>query len=224
MNNTLILPIHKKLLAIVATGESTHARGDGWRDTGVNICHGNIVKSMGTNGWPPILKLAEALRAASLIESVEESGKVVKTTQAGRDFLNGAASVVRQAKSAPLDIVSLHSRVREVSESLVLDGHYRQAITDTFIALDDYVKQACGLSENGTPLMQKAFSANDPVLILSADKEEQMGFMMLFAGAIKAIRNQYAHSLVNPQSKEATLEWLGFASALFRLVDQAKKK
>lgn len=124
----------------------------------------------------------------------------------------------------PLEIGHLHSEVVRVASSLVASGHYRQAITDTFIGLDKYVESKSGIKDSGASLMGKVFSADAPVLELSKEKEEQKGFMMLFMGAMKAIRNQYAHSLVDPKNKEEALEWLGFASALFRLADSAQKK
>jgi hypothetical protein len=38
---------------------------------------------------------------------------------------------------------------------------------------------------------------------------------------MKAVRNQYAHKVVSPANEQEAMEWLGFASALFRLVDRA---
>lgn len=126
-----------------------------------------------------------------------------------------------RVRGIPLEISLLHVEVQKVAAKLVEDGHYRQAITDAFILVDNYVQKQSGAVENGAPLMNKVFSAKNPILKLSDHEEEQVGFMQLFSGAMKAVRNQYTHKLVDPQTKEETLEWLGFASALLRLVDGA---
>lgn len=104
------------------------------------------------------------------------------------------------------------------------DGHLRPAIVDTFIGLEKYVQKASRSTAIGASLMQAVFSQAKPILRLSEHDEEQVGFMMLFSGAMKAIRNQYAHSLIDPKNAEEALEWLAFASALFRLVDAASAR
>jgi len=124
----------------------------------------------------------------------------------------------------PLALNNFHIEVQSAASSLVASGHLRQAILDTFISLDRYVKQKTGLSESGTSLMSKAFSGNSPVLKISDHLEEQVGFMNLFQGAMKAIRNQYAHDTIEPETEQIALEWLAYASALFRLVDAAKSE
>jgi len=119
---------------------------------------------------------------------------------------------------------AFHSEVVRVAGKSLKDGNLRAALIDAFIALDNYVQTKSSYhSATGTSLMQTVFSGNSPILQLSSDQEEQTGFMMLYAGAIKAIRNQYAHNVVSPSDEQEAMEWLGFASALFRLVDQAKK-
>lgn len=122
-----------------------------------------------------------------------------------------------------LSLERLHPEVRRVASRLVADGHYRQALIDAFIALDAYVQAASGVDLQGAPLMNTVFSQKSPVLRLSSKAEEQAGFMMLFAGAVKALRNAYAHKLVEPATADEALEWLGFASRLFHLVDGAER-
>lgn len=72
------------------------------------------------------------------------------------------------------------------------------------------------------PLMTEVFTKDDPVIRLSSDPEEQQGFMMLFAGVVKSVRNPKAHRLITQTDPQRTLEWLGFASVLFRLLDEGK--
>ncbi len=110
-----------------------------------------------------------------------------------------------------------------MAAQLFRDGHYGQAILDTFIELIDQVRLKAGLDLDGSPLMQKAFSKNAPTLIVSSDPDEQLGYMWLFSGAVMGLRNPRAHRRTrNPTAQEA-LEWLAYASALFRILDRAKK-
>ncbi len=69
--------------------------------------------------------------------------------------------------------------------------------------------------------MTTTFSKHNAVLKLSEEPEEQEGFMHLYLGAIKALRNKYSHDVdAKPESEAEAAEWLYFASALFRLLDR----
>ena len=119
-------------------------------------------------------------------------------------------------------LVNLHTTVRQVAGQLYADGHFRQAILDTYIALSTAVKDKSGLKTDNTPLMQSAFSPKNPTLIVSSDPDEQQGFMWLYSGAMMAIRNPKAHRLVVQTDRQRTLEWLYFASVLFRVLDETQ--
>jgi uncharacterized protein (TIGR02391 family) len=135
--------------------------------------------------------------------------------------------LLRDVKSMPagmqqqLTKLQLHPRLLEVAGQLFVDGHYRQAILDAYIALVEAVKRKTGLTVDNVPLMEQAFSPRNPRLQLSADSDEQQGYMRLFSGAVQAIRNPKAHRLIQQTDPGHTLEWLCLASALFRLLDQA---
>jgi uncharacterized protein (TIGR02391 family) len=122
-----------------------------------------------------------------------------------------------------VDLAALHPAVVKSSSKLAADGHLRQAIHDAFIALDQAVKEKSGIDALGDRLMNEAFTKNKPVLRLSQNDEEQEGFMHLYKGAIKAVRNRYSHDLVEPGSPEEAAEWLAFASVLFRCLDAAER-
>jgi uncharacterized protein (TIGR02391 family) len=122
--------------------------------------------------------------------------------------------------SQELARLALHPRVTEVAGQLFSNGHYRQAILDTYIALVEGVRRKSELALDNTPLMQQAFSPERPRLRVSSDKDEQLGFMWLFSGAVMAIRNPKAHRLLEQADPGRTLEWLCFASVLFRTLDE----
>ncbi|KYP79230.1 TIGR02391 family protein [Ferroacidibacillus organovorans] len=117
----------------------------------------------------------------------------------------------------------LHSRVKEVAGKLFQDGHYRQAILDTYIALVEQVKAKSGRYDlDGSTLMQQVFSPKSPKIIVSDDSDEQMGYMWMFSGAVMGIRNPKAHRLIQQTDPQKTVEWLSFASVLFKVLDDAQ--
>lgn len=115
----------------------------------------------------------------------------------------------------------MHPKVLAIAQSLMQSGHYRQAVLDVYIALIEEVKTRSGVHADGKPLMQTVFSVKKPVLRLSNDPDEQEGFMHLFEGAVQAIRHPKAHSIRFQASPDEALQWLTFASALFRRLEAA---
>jgi uncharacterized protein (TIGR02391 family) len=136
---------------------------------------------------------------------------------------NGDQTVPEEMKNR-LDLEGFHPLVIKHAGGLFADGHYRQAILDTYIALVDQVKSLSGRYDlDGTALMNTVFSPKTPKLSISTNVDEQLGFMWLFAGAVMGIRNPKAHAVTPNPDKQTTLEWLGFASVLFRILDGATK-
>ena len=120
-------------------------------------------------------------------------------------------------------LINLHAKVIEAAGSLFANGHYNEAILKTYIALSNAVQNKSQLKEDNTPLMRKAFSVGNPVLKISDDSGEQEGFMHLYEGAMMAIRNPKAHKVVDQTDPQRTLEWLSFASVLFRVLEDSQK-
>jgi len=156
-----------------------------------------------------------------LINSKPEGNLFIK----GGGYLNG-----EESKNGKVSIkvgnnllANLHPSVQEVASELFNNGHFRQAILDTYIALSVAVKRKSNLDVDNTALMRNAFSPKNPVLIAASDPGEQEGFMYLFAGAMLAIRNPKAHSLSEQSDPQRTLEWLSFASVLFKVLDGSHK-
>jgi uncharacterized protein (TIGR02391 family) len=123
----------------------------------------------------------------------------------------------------PIELSNLHPIVQRAAGELFMNGHYRQAILDTYIALVESIKVKSGKHNlDNTPLMQNVFSVNNPVISVSNDPDEQLGFMWLFSGAVMGIRNPKAHRLIDQNDPQRTLEWLSFASVLLRVLDDSK--
>ncbi|MEC0244160.1 TIGR02391 family protein [Paenibacillus dokdonensis] len=129
----------------------------------------------------------------------------------------------------PSKLDGLHPRVLGVAQKLFQDGHYRSAVLDTYVALDNDVRRKSRLQHDGTELMQKAFTINNKkgtneratILKVAGGDDPQQGAMWLFSGAVMGVRNVLAHDhSIHPSEQEA-LEQLYFASMLFRRLDQA---
>lgn len=118
-------------------------------------------------------------------------------------------------------LTHLHPTIQQVAGKLFADGHYRQALLDAFIAVDNAVQAKSLLTDTGTKLMEVAFSPSNPVLKIGDSPNEQQGFLALFRGAMLAIRNPKAHSLGGTHDAQRALEWLSFASVLLRNLDEA---
>jgi uncharacterized protein (TIGR02391 family) len=91
--------------------------------------------------------------------------------------------------------------------------------------LNSLVRLRSGLEIDGTALMEKAFSPNNPVLKFNAltsqsEKDEQKGFMQMFSGAVSGLRNPRAHGFVQDDPERA-LEFIAFVSLLAKLLEEA---
>jgi uncharacterized protein (TIGR02391 family) len=125
--------------------------------------------------------------------------------------------------------LTLHPVIRSASEKLFGGGHFREAALNAGIALIDYVKEKSGRKDlDGVSLMTTVFSVDNPTLTFSkrkhqSEKNEQLGHMYLFAGAVLAVRNPRAHGL-QPDSPEESLDAISFFSFLAKRLDRATKR
>jgi uncharacterized protein (TIGR02391 family) len=124
--------------------------------------------------------------------------------------------------------LELHPRIAGACGDLFRDGHYRNAVLDASLALENFVKEKSRLHDlTGAPLMRTAFSKNTPVLVFNdlrdqSDADEQEGLMHLFEGVMLALRNPRAHSLIQ-DSPEQALDYIALLDLLARRLDQAKR-
>jgi uncharacterized protein (TIGR02391 family) len=106
------------------------------------------------------------------------------------------------------------------------DGHLHDAVLNSVIAVFDLIRQKTGLKKDGEGLIGKALSTKDPYLILSdlesdSGTNDQIGFIQIFQGAYKGIRNPKAHSLQHDLTEGKAAQYLIFASLLARRIDEA---
>lgn len=133
-----------------------------------------------------------------------------------------------RVQAAFLDL-ALHPRIATVSTDLFRDGHYRNAVLDSAVALTNYVKEKSRRHDlDGAKLMREVFSRNAPTLAFNdltnqSDQDEQEGLMHLFEGAVLAFRNPRAHDL-DPDTAEDALECIAALSMLAKRLDRAQRK
>lgn len=104
-------------------------------------------------------------------------------------------------------------------------GHFADAVLAALKVVCREVRGRTGLMEDGTALMNKAFSAKKPYLVFDDPIPEtkeamQQGYMQLFAGAMMAVRNPKVHGLVEIDSRRC-VHFLFLASLLADKVAEA---
>src|SRR5260221_804702 len=119
--------------------------------------------------------------------------------------------------------LALHPKIDLAASELYRDGHYANAVEASVKALNLLVRLRSELDIDGTPLMEKAFSPNNPILKFNdlsdqSDRDEQKGFMMMFSGAVSGLRNPRAHGFIHDDPERA-LEFIAFVSLLAKLLD-----
>lgn len=159
-----------------------------------------------------VLGVLQAIRTVILKRMLEISPKIEQTTNS-----KGEHTEIHQSME------NLHPLIKSVAGQLFMDGYFRQAILDTYILLTETVKTKSGRYDlDGVPLMQTVFSIKNPIIKISDDPDEQLGFMWMFSGAVMGIRNPKAHRLIQQRDPQRTLEWLSYASVLLRALDDAQ--
>ena len=122
------------------------------------------------------------------------------------------------------------SSLRSASRDLFADGHYARAVEEAFKCLNNEVKDKAGLtSQDGASMMRSAFSPKKPALRLNplatqSERDEQQGYMDMFAGVMSGIRNPRAHDHQLHDDPDVALEMIVFANHLMRKLDGAVKK
>ena len=122
----------------------------------------------------------------------------------------------------------LHPRIVALARPRFEQGLYGDAVESCFKEINSAVKliyrDATGREADGAGLMNSAFSANDPVIRLTdlnsqSERDEQQGYMHIYAGAMTGIRNPKAHANINPDSRK-TLHLVALASLLMHRLDE----
>lgn len=121
----------------------------------------------------------------------------------------------------------IHPSISEVSRKRMKDGYFADAVEAACKALNsrvrDIVKDQTGEELDGAKLMQKAFSANNPIIAIAdcstvSGNDTQKGYMEIFAGVMTGIRNPKAHDN-NVITRDDALRKLILLSLLMYKID-----
>ena len=144
--------------------------------------------------------------------------------RAARDDL----SQTDRAKPQELyDHIVTHEQIRDVSRKRFLDGYYSDAVVEGFKCLNNAVKDKSGRTAlDGADLMRTVFSANSPILKLNvfqsqSDRNEQLGYMDIFAGSMTGIRNPRAHDHQIVDEPKKALDILVLANHLMQMLEES---
>ena len=118
------------------------------------------------------------------------------------------------------------------AESEMESGQYRHAVRRAAEEFSIRVASLSGLNEmSGRSLMERAFQRGDPVLPLRprpgtrsprSERNELDGLREFSTGLMAAVRNVFTHETEPQISRAEAMEWLGFISALHRILDRAE--
>ena len=93
----------------------------------------------------------------------------------------------------------VHARVIQYCNEDLLKENYFHAVLEATKSLAEQVRQLSNLTEDGSPLYDKAFSTSSPYLILNSlqtesEKNQQKGFCLMLKGINSMVRNVTAHT------------------------------
>ncbi len=146
------------------------------------------------------------------------------------------ASIISNEKRNELNLDSsnfwhlLHPEIAKVSQTLFETNHFAESIVAAFkevnVVVKTRVKNVSGIELDGTKLMQKTFSTENPILLLGdidtlTGKDLQQGYQQIFTGSILGIRNPNSHenSIID---ENRAIHLLFLASLLMHKIDEAK--
>ena len=154
--------------------------------------------------------------------TVEDANSIIRyflSLRSGRQFDNSD------------DMELIHPDIIRVAAPRIKAGQYADAVEAAFKEINNRVKKTVrhllDVELDGTQLMQQVFSPGRPLLLVAdnletkSNKDTQQGYMMMFSGAMSAIRNPKAHENM-VISREDALRKLYFASLLMFKLDAAK--
>jgi uncharacterized protein (TIGR02391 family) len=167
------------------------------------------------------------LKHESFINVVEEIQSWPKTSISTQKKFTPLSTIFPRLGNELAFEQLLHPAILEHALPQYKDGHLRDSVLNSITAVYDLIRQKTGLADDGEKLIGKAFSIETPYLILSelnteSGQSDQKGFMQIFNGAYKGIRNPKAHSLFHDLTEIEAAQYLVFASLLARRVEEAE--
>jgi uncharacterized protein (TIGR02391 family) len=146
---------------------------------------------------------------------VEYEKRILKEDKQGADMLNTFWDL-------------LHPKIVEVSRSRFETNHFADSVEAALKEVNNIVKvivkQRINQEYDGADLMNRAFSLQNPIILLDdlsteTGKNIQKGYMQIFAGSMTGIRNPKAHNNITIDRQRA-IHFLFLASILMYKMDE----
>ena len=165
------------------------------------------------------------LRSKFIVKT--KKNNIVRYSQRYPPTSNSITSVDEERYILVFKRLQLHEDIKKASSKLFLDQHYDQAVHNAFKKIDNLVKNKSKQSKSGKSLMMSTFSPEKPILkinnfVTQSEKDEQEGFMYIFAGAMQGIRNPYSHENEIDKNPWNAIELLCLASLLAKKIEKTK--
>lgn len=131
-----------------------------------------------------------------------------------------------QQEPAPLGFEALlHPVIIEKTLPLFMDGHLREAVLNSVIAVFDMIRQRTGLNLDGKDLVGRAFGMDNGILGFSelhseTGKNDQAGVLQIYNGIYQGVRNVKSHSLTHDLNQLKAAQYLVMMSLLARRVEE----
>ena len=157
--------------------------------------------------------------------AIDDAGTLMQTTTA--ETLTDAA---RRARELRKDLVTrgVHPDVLRFCRDELLADNYFHAVLEAVKSVAEKIRQRTGLTDDGSGLVDRAFSGSPPMLAINdllteSEKSEQKGFANLLKGTFGMFRNTTAHAAkVNwVMSKEDAEDLFSLVSLIHRRIDAA---
>ena len=168
-------------------------------------------------------------------EWLEDHGLIERSDEIpGPDWIRVLSSDAKEIRSEEdfqklmlwrsVDESMLHPKIAKKAFAHLARGEHADAMGFAMKSVEIAVRDACGLGSEdyGAKLMHKAFGEDGPLRDRNADKGEEEGLKLLFAGAIGAYKNPHSHRDVHVEDVTEALTIVMFASQLLRTVDSRK--
>lgn len=149
-------------------------------------------------------------------------------------FINiDVATTVSEAKarasrlSKKLQAINAHHYVLNCCKEELLANDYFHAVQEAAKSLTDRISTETGLTQDGTALIERAFSQNNPAAVINtlsnqSEINEHRGVKEMLLGINYSVRNVTAHEMrINWDINEETaINYLSIISALHKILDE----
>ena len=124
---------------------------------------------------------------------------------------------------------ALHPEVLKYCRAELMQENYFHAVFEATKGLAQRIRDLTDIQLDGTALVDKVFSVNQPILAFNTlqtetEQSEHKGFSMLLKGCFSAVRNPLAHGpKILWSGEDDTADYLTFISLLHRKLDGCVK-